>query len=185
MLINLIKTIVLIFRVGANLLVNPEFNLGGAQIAVKTEEKYVGVHMSTETRNFLAHHYEAKARTARYSGHGVMGIEDMTGRLTPKELKQLYMATVDCHLIHACEITPDSDDVHVKELLKIQVSFLRQMLNLHSRSEIAPLFTETGIMPLRVRRFVLTLKYLIYLHTLHSIVQLNFAAVTKLHGPKI
>jgi hypothetical protein len=92
-----------------------------------------------------------------------MGIEDMTGRLTPRELKPLYMARVDCHLIHACEISPDSEDVHVKELSKVQVSFIRQMLNLHRRSMIAPLFTETGITPLRVRHLLLSLSHLIYL----------------------
>jgi hypothetical protein len=103
-------------------------------------------------------HYKAKARTARY--YRIMAIEDMTGRLTPKELKQLYMARVDC--LHACEISPDSEDLHVKQLCKVQVSFIRQMLNLHRRSMIAPLFTETGIMPLRVRRLLLVLSHLGY-----------------------
>lgn len=36
------------------------------------------------------------------------------------------------------------------------------MLNLHTRSMIVPLFTETGIMPIRVRRFLVTLNHLIY-----------------------
>jgi hypothetical protein len=54
----------------------------------------------------------------------------------------------------------DSEDVHLKHLAKVQISFLRQMLNLHSRSLIAPLFTETGIMPLRVRRLLLALSHL-------------------------
>ena len=91
-----------------------------------------------------------------------MAIKDMTGRLTPRELKQLYMARVNCHLIHGCEIAPDSEDVHVKQLMTVQVSFIRQMLNLHRRSIVAPLFTETGIIPLRVRRVLLTLSHLVY-----------------------
>src|ERR1700743_2475634 len=36
------------------------------------------------------------------------------------------------------------------------------MLNLHPRSMIAPLFTETGIIPRRVRRHLLVLKHLVY-----------------------
>jgi hypothetical protein len=52
--------------------------------------------------------------------------------------------------------------VHVKHLAKVQISFLRQMLNLHSCSLIVPLFTETGIMPLRVRRLLLVLSHLRY-----------------------
>jgi hypothetical protein len=43
-----------------------------------------------------------------------MAVEDMTGRLTLKEVKELYMARVDCHLIHGCEIMPDSEDIHLK-----------------------------------------------------------------------
>jgi hypothetical protein len=91
-----------------------------------------------------------------------MAIEDMTGRLTPKELKELYMARVDCHLINGCEIPPDSEDIHIKQLSKVQVSFIRHMLNLHMQSMIAPLFTETGIMPLRVRRLLIVLNHLVY-----------------------
>jgi hypothetical protein len=69
---------------------------------------------------------------------------------------------VDCHLIHGCEISPDSEDIHVKQLIKVQIRFIHQLLNLHPRSVIAALFTETGIIPLRVRRFLLVLKHLIY-----------------------
>ena len=162
-LINLIKTIILIFRYGKSPLpLLPVFMLGKTVLKIKAEEKYVGVTFRTDTKNMLAAHYKAKARTARYCGHRIMAIEDMTGRLTPKELKELYMARVDCHLIHGCEISPDCEDVHVAQLSKVQVRFIRQMLNLHPRSMIAPLFTETGIMPLRVRRFQLVLKHLIY-----------------------
>ncbi|KAJ7936013.1 hypothetical protein B0H13DRAFT_1853716 [Mycena leptocephala] len=93
----------------------------------------------------------------------IMGLEDSTGCLTPKEYKQLYMARVDCHLIHGCEVSPDSNDNHVKELCDLQVNFLRQILNVHSHSMLAPLFTETGIMPLRVRRYLVLLVYLQYL----------------------
>jgi hypothetical protein len=95
-----------------------------------------------------------------------MGLEDATGRLTPKEYRQFYMARVDCHLIHGCEISPDCEDAHVKELCNIKVGFLRQILNVHSHSMLVPLFTETGIMPLQVRRYLVLLSYLRYLLTL-------------------
>ncbi|KAJ7231405.1 hypothetical protein B0H12DRAFT_1029491 [Mycena haematopus] len=159
--VNMIKTIILIF--GPMTLPHPVFLLGTTQLKLETAEKYVGVNIRSDLRNMFADHYEAKARTARYCGHRIMAIEDMTGRLTPKELKQLYMARVDCHLIHGCEISPDSEDLHVKKLAKVQINFLRQMLNMHSRSMIAPLFTETGITPLRVRRLLLALSHLCYM----------------------
>jgi hypothetical protein len=92
-----------------------------------------------------------------------MGVEDAAGRLIPKEFKTLYMARVDCHLIHECEVSPDSDDVHLKELCAVQTDFLCQVLNIHSNSMLAPLFTETGIMPLCIRRLLLLLGYLQHL----------------------
>ncbi|KAJ7123418.1 hypothetical protein C8R44DRAFT_875615 [Mycena epipterygia] len=159
-LINLIKTIILIW--GKVLLPLPLFMLGTTLLKVKTEEKYVGVNFRTDTQNMLAAHYKAKACTAHYCEHRIMAVEDMTGRLTPKELKELCMARVDCHLIHGCKITPDSEDVYVKQLSKVQISFIHHMLNLHPRSSIARLFTETGLMPLRVRRLLIILKHLVY-----------------------
>ncbi|KAF8056087.1 hypothetical protein FPV67DRAFT_1638885 [Lyophyllum atratum] len=78
-------------------------------------------------------------------------IEDKNGSLTPKELKQLYMARVDCHLIQGCEISPDAEDVHVQKLCEVQVSFLRRMLNPRKKSMLAPLYTETRIMALCAR----------------------------------
>jgi hypothetical protein len=165
-LINLIKTIILIF--GPCRLPLPEFHLGTALLSVKVKEKYVGMNMNTETRHMFADHYTLKAQTARYCGHRIMGLEDMTGRLTPKELKNLYMARIDCHLIHGCEVSPDSESIHVRKLCKVQVSFIRHMLNLHSRSMIAPLFTETGLVPLRVRRFQIVLSHLCYFLSLKN-----------------
>jgi hypothetical protein len=162
-IVNMIKTIIMIFGPApANLV----FKLGETTLAVKIQEKYVGMNFRTDTRNIFEDHYKAKASTARYCAHRIMGIDDSTGRLTPKELKTLYMARVDCHLIHGCEVSPDSEDVHVKELCAVQVDFLRQMLNVHSQSSLAPLFTETGIMLLRIRRFIILLVFLQYLLSL-------------------
>jgi hypothetical protein len=50
----------------------------------------------------------------------------MMGRLTPKELKELYMARIDCHLTHGYEVTPNSEDVHVKQPTKVQIRFIRR-----------------------------------------------------------
>jgi hypothetical protein len=72
--------------------------LGSARLAVGARGRYVGVNLTTDTRNIFADHHKANARTARYCGHHILAIE------TCKELEQLYMARVNCHLIHACEI---------------------------------------------------------------------------------
>jgi hypothetical protein len=129
--INMIKTIVMIYgRAPENL----EFKQGATTLAIKFQEKYAGMHFRTDTRNMFEDHYKAKAGTARYCAHRIMGIEDYTGRLTPKEPKTLYMARVDCHLIHGCEASPDSEDKHVKELCAVHVDFLLHVLNVHSQS---------------------------------------------------
>ncbi|KAJ7662335.1 hypothetical protein B0H17DRAFT_953262, partial [Mycena rosella] len=73
-----------------------------------------------------------------------------------------YMARIDFHLIHGCEITSDSKDIHVNQLTKVQVRFIRHMLSLHNRSMITPLFTETGITPIRVQRFQIILTHLMH-----------------------
>jgi hypothetical protein len=161
----MIKTIIMIFGPSPKDL---EFHLGANLLTIKEKEKYVGMNINTSTRNMFEDHYKAKASTARYCAHRIMGLEDSAGRLTPKEFKVLYMARVDCHLIHGCEVSPDSEDIHVKELCMVQVNFIRQMLNVHSHSVLVGLFTETGIMPLRIRRFLLLLGYLQYLLTLES-----------------
>jgi hypothetical protein len=57
---------------------------------------------------------------------------------------------------------PDSEDIHLKQLSQVQIRFIRNMLNLHPRSMIAPLFTGTGIIPLRVRRLLLVLTHLVH-----------------------
>jgi hypothetical protein len=116
----MIKTIILIF--GKIALLLPVFTLGTTNLKIKPEEKYVGGTFTMDTRKIRQAHYEAKARTARFCGHRIMAIEDMTGRLTPKELKELYMARVDCHLIYRCEISPGSEDIHVKQLSKVRAS---------------------------------------------------------------
>jgi hypothetical protein len=95
-----------------------------------------------------------------------MGLEDSTGWLMSKELETLYMARVDCRLIHGCEVSPDCENIHVKDLIAVQVDFIWQMFNVHCHSMLAPLFTETGIMPLRIRRFIFVLSFLKYLLSL-------------------
>ncbi len=78
------------------------------------------------------------------------------------------MAWIDCYLIQGCEVCPDAEDTHVKQLEDVQIRFIRRMLGVHRHSMIVPVYTETGIMPLRVCRFLLTLRYLKYILKLES-----------------
>ncbi|KAJ7915788.1 hypothetical protein B0H13DRAFT_1610078, partial [Mycena leptocephala] len=85
------------------------------------------------------------------------------GSLPVKEGLQLYMARVDCYLISAAEISIDVDAHPLDEYLDAQHLFLRRLLGINSRSMLAVLFTETGVMPIRIRRLLLALSRLRYM----------------------
>lgn len=89
----------------------------------------------------------------------------MIGSLNPWDAKRLYMALIDPHLTHGCEIAIDTPECRaLLGLLEIkQKSFIRRVLGLHARSPIAPLHSETGIYPLQYRRIMIALRYLKYL----------------------
>jgi hypothetical protein len=73
------------------------------------------------------------------------------------------MARIDCYLISAAEISIDIDAHLVEEFLDVQHLFLRRLLGINSRAMLAVLFTETGLMPIRIRRLLLTLSRLRYM----------------------
>ena len=112
-------------------------------------EKYVGVVFTTDTRMMFEKHYTAKEKTAHYYGHSIWAIKDRTGDLLPWHAKQLYMAQVDCHLIHRCEVMPDATKSLLEPLVDVQVKFIQKMLHVSSQSMLILLHTETGIIPLQ------------------------------------
>jgi hypothetical protein len=73
------------------------------------------------------------------------------------------MALVDPHLIHGCEISLDTNKPSLAQLEEIQ---LRRLLGLNQSSMLAPLFTETSLVPVRFRRIILALGFLKYLLSL-------------------
>jgi kynurenine formamidase len=99
----------------------PIFHLDATGLTVKSEWKYFGLNLGIDTRNLFENHYKAESTHTCYCGHQIMMIEDLTGILLPKEPIQLYMAPINFHLIHGCEISPDSEDMHLKQLCKVQL----------------------------------------------------------------
>ncbi len=57
-------------------------------------------------------------------------------------------------------VTADST---LRYLEKVQIAFLRRLLHVHKCSMTSILFSETGFIPLRYRRLILTLRYLLSL----------------------
>ncbi|KAF9027005.1 hypothetical protein BDZ89DRAFT_1260047 [Hymenopellis radicata] len=80
-----------------------------------------------------------------------------------KQPSNVYTALLDCRLVHGAAISPDVDDAALSLLEAVQVSTLRRVLGLGTRSSTSVLFTELGLQPLRL---VLCLSYLKYLVTL-------------------
>ncbi|THU98828.1 hypothetical protein K435DRAFT_660100, partial [Dendrothele bispora CBS 962.96] len=143
----------------------PRFIMNGNDLRVVEKFKYVGVTFTSTHRDIFDDFYSAKARAARSCAHGVLGTERIVGRgrLPAKCCQELYTALVDCHLISGAEIVRDVSKDGIELLVKEQVMFLRRMLGLSSKSITTPLFTETGLRPIRIRRAILALSYLKYL----------------------
>ncbi|KAK0430395.1 hypothetical protein EV421DRAFT_1893563 [Armillaria borealis] len=152
--VNRLKTVIMVYGLSPSSVV-PEFTVGEAPIHLSTSERYVGVTFQSQNNE--------GSEAARYSGHCIMGLQDKTGRQTPTQVKLLYNARVDCYLTHACEIMPDAMDTYVEPLIDVQKRFWHRVLRLGRRSMITPLHSETDVIPLRPRRFLILLGYLKYL----------------------
>lgn len=57
----------------------------------------------------------------------------------------------------------DIDDDLFEDLYSVQKAFIRRILGVHKRSPLAPLHTETGLVPLKFRRLELALRFVGYL----------------------
>ncbi|KLO20657.1 hypothetical protein SCHPADRAFT_789022, partial [Schizopora paradoxa] len=79
---------------------------------------------------------------------------------------KLYMACIDPHLTYGAELILDTSNVQLEPLQAVQHKYLRHILGLNPCSILAPLFTETGVVPLQLRRAELTIRYLKYLVSL-------------------
>ncbi|KAJ7230972.1 hypothetical protein B0H12DRAFT_219425 [Mycena haematopus] len=65
--------------------------------------------------------------------------------------------------ISGAEISVDVEASLTEELVDVQHAFIRRLLGINSRSMLAVLFSETGLMPIRMRRLLLALARLRYM----------------------
>jgi hypothetical protein len=161
MSINAIKSYVMVF--GPLPPIIPKFSFDEMPVAVTHQQTYVGVSFTSTSRNIFDNHYNVKASKARAVGNLIFGMESSVGILPPSEGKVLYMSLLDPHLTHGAEVCLDIDRKSLQVLEDVQHTFIRRLLGLGKSSLLAPLFTETGLMPLKFRRLSLALQYLIYL----------------------
>ncbi|KAJ3724633.1 hypothetical protein C8R42DRAFT_457443 [Lentinula raphanica] len=142
----------------------PALSLAGTDLVYLDISRYVGIHFQSSGRHLFAPHYLKKHTAALTASRGIVACDLIVGfrRLDPSISKQLYSSLVDCHLTHGCEVIIDTNKSSLSLLEDAQHLILRRMLGLSHNSVLAPLFTETGIMPIRYRRIILALRYLIY-----------------------
>ena len=137
--------------------------IGQESIERVSSYKYVGVWFSSTTRDIFAKHYDEKASKACRVACASFALDDFIGSLAPTEGKLLYMARVEPVLTFASEVVLDVDETSVTKLTDVQHLYIRRLLHVGQRSVLAPLFSETGILPVRFRRVVLAVGYLAYL----------------------
>ncbi len=88
-------------------------------------------------------------------------MERFLGDVHPRTGLSIYSAHVDSILTYGAQIIVVTADSTLRHLEKVQVAFLRRLLHVHKRSMTAVLFSETGFTPIRYRRLILALTYLL------------------------
>ncbi|KAJ6523807.1 hypothetical protein B0H19DRAFT_877802, partial [Mycena capillaripes] len=135
--------------------VTPQLMLGDLAVKLVPEFKDVGLWFTSVHANIFARHYTIKASKARGVANAVFGLKHRIDLLPVREGLMLYKARIDCHFTSGSELSLDTD-LLVAEHVEVQHLFLHQILGLNS-SILAVLFTETGLMPVRMRRLALQL----------------------------
>jgi hypothetical protein len=122
----------------------------GEAIELVSEYKYVGVWFTSMAQDIFAVHYHEKVTKAHRVACASFTLDAFIGVLLPKEGKMLYMARVDPILTYGCEVILDVNETLAQELSDVPHLYIQHLLAVGSRSMVATLFMETGLMPLRV-----------------------------------
>lgn len=161
MLLSVSKTKWMVF--GAPPRVLPPLTVDGKLLELVALYKFIGIIFQSTTSDIFDAQYEERAAKALKVGNVLFSVEKHIGSLAPTYGYKLYMAQIDPHLTFGSEVCLDVAKKGISRLEKEQMAFIRRLLRISKRSSVAPLFTETGIMPIRYRRAILALDYAWYL----------------------
>ncbi|KAF7367263.1 Reverse transcriptase domain-containing protein [Mycena sanguinolenta] len=89
--------------------------------------------------------------------------DEASHRIAPCEGRAYPIHGTGGLLPWGAEISIDVDSNLMDELVEVQHSFLRRLQGINSRSMLAVLFSETGLMPILIRRLLLALACLRYM----------------------
>ncbi|KAJ3515951.1 hypothetical protein NMY22_g14317 [Coprinellus aureogranulatus] len=144
----------------------PTFEVGTGDlrvaIAVVNSVIYLGFTLSSTPDRFLRQQYKAKEEKAKTACRVISGVQQLVGILPVHIATMLYMALVDPHLTHGCDVTVDCVKAAWEILEAVQETYLRKVLNVGMLCMLVILFTETGLVPIRYRRSDFTLRFLLY-----------------------
>ncbi|KAJ6482319.1 hypothetical protein C8R47DRAFT_920944, partial [Mycena vitilis] len=127
--------------------VMPIMRVGEWIIKFVKKYKFVGIIFTSVDDDIFSAHYTQKASKARAVANTTFAAKTMIGCLPVPEGTRLQTGRLDPHLTFGCEICLDVDPVNLRELTDVQHEYIRRLLGVHSRSILAVLFTETGIIP--------------------------------------
>lgn len=159
--INVSKTFLMAF--GPLPTTHPNLHLCGEVLRLVDSTTYVGFTITSAERNIFAPHRRSKASAARNIANTVLSLESYVGRIPPTFVINLYYARLDPYLTAGAMVDLDVDASALLDFENVQHTYLRRVLALTRRSCLTPLFTETGIWPIRYRRAAISLRYLVYL----------------------
>ncbi|KAJ3504030.1 hypothetical protein NMY22_g18054 [Coprinellus aureogranulatus] len=111
----------------------PTFEVGTGElrvaIAVVNSVIYLGFTLSSTPDRFLRQQYKAKEEKAKTACRVISGVQQLVGILPVHIATMLYMALVDPHLTHGCDVTVDCVKAAWEILEAVQETYLRKVLN--------------------------------------------------------
>ncbi len=165
--INLKKTQVIIFQNGGYKGQLPTFYFGTTQLKIVKEYKYLGTIISN-TGNFNLNETNLKKKGLRAS---YLLTKSLNGA-KPSSAIKIFEKIIEPILLYNCEIAlaylPKTWDCskfgidiwdHGKEINKVTMSFLRQLLGVHKKTSNIGIMSETGKHPIMMKAYTQIFKY--------------------------
>ncbi|KAF5377477.1 hypothetical protein D9615_005367 [Tricholomella constricta] len=139
MIISTVKTKWSVARHGPTDSDGIRITVAGIPIEFVTYYTYVGITFDFANSSMFQKHSKTKTSAAQGISGATFTIDSFVGIIPPPEGRKLYMARIDPHLIHGCDVILDTNRAALNELENVQRTFIRRMLHLSARSLLHPL----------------------------------------------
>ncbi|KZV97664.1 hypothetical protein EXIGLDRAFT_607803 [Exidia glandulosa HHB12029] len=141
----------------------PVFRVNNEVVPIEEKKMYVGMLLTSSLARDQRAHVAQKVEKAHRISCLTFGILDRKClEVPPRPARKLYMGLVDPHMTHGCEVMPDATLCGTEQLERVQKTYIRKMLRVGPKVCVVPLYTETGLSPIRFRRADLAVRFLGY-----------------------